>query len=95
MMAHAMFCTARRDRVEWRRDNSPRPLFTYWEITMKAVELRTKLESLREKLKNGKQAPVFSGKNGPIGISIIDALVQTIEEQDKRIAKLEKGAVAS
>ena len=58
---------------------------------MNINELKSKVEKYRSDLeeKSGK-ACIFS-ETGPVGMSLIDALVAALESQELRIAELENG----
>ena len=48
------------------------------------------VEEYREKLKAKKGTVCTFGKNGPVGMQVIDALISAIEDQEERLAVLEK-----
>jgi hypothetical protein len=53
-------------------------------------KLREALKKEEDRIAKSGGFPVAAGPGGPVAISIIRALVETIEEQEKRIAELEK-----
>lgn len=55
---------------------------------MKIDELREKVESYRAGLKDKSGKVMWSG-NGPVGMSVIDAMLAVIESQELRIAEIE------
>ena len=55
---------------------------------MTLEELTKIVESQRETLTSKKGVVIFS-PNGPVGMSLVEALVAQIEEQDRRISELE------
>ena len=59
---------------------------------MTVDEMRAKVEAYREGLKEKKGICMFS-ESGPVGMSVIDALVATIEAQQKQIDHLIAGGV--
>ncbi len=61
---------------------------------MQIDELKAKVEATRKHLNEdpNKGKPVYISEHGPIGIGLIDALVAVVENQDRRIRELEKGA---
>lgn len=59
---------------------------------MTVQELKTKVESYRESLKEKKGKPCMWGDGGPVSLSVIEALIATIETQQKQIDDLERGA---
>ena len=59
---------------------------------MTVQDLKGKVESLREALKN-KKGVVMLSESGPIGIGVIDAIVSVLDAHEKRIEELERGMV--
>ena len=53
-------------------------------------ELKSKVESYRADLEAKSGAVCRFGETGPVGMSLIDALVATIEAQQRQIDELEK-----
>ena len=60
---------------------------------MTVEDLRANVEAYRVGLKGKSGVCVFS-ENGPVGMSVIDALVATIEAQQKQIDELKRGRTA-
>jgi hypothetical protein len=52
--------------------------------------LKSEIEKYRDKLTDKKGKVCTFGKNGPVGMNLIDAIVETLEAQHKRIQALEK-----
>jgi hypothetical protein len=52
-------------------------------------ELKSALSDYREKLKGKAGKVVTSSQNGPIGMQLIDAIVDALETLEKRVEKLE------
>jgi len=59
---------------------------------MEIDELKSQVEKYREKLKEKKGHVCTFGKNGPVGMVLIDALVEVLEAQQQRIEAIEKKA---
>lgn len=57
---------------------------------MTIEELKTKVETYREDLKKKPGSPVCFSETGPVGMSLIDAIVNVLESQQKRIKELER-----
>lgn len=56
---------------------------------MKIEELKSKVESHRDGLK-GKSGVCMFSESGPVGMSVIDAIVAMIESQQREIDELRK-----
>lgn len=56
---------------------------------MTVEELKTKIEAYRAALRDKKGIAMFS-ESGPVGMSVIDALVAAIESQQLQIEELQK-----
>ena len=52
--------------------------------------LKSEIEKYRDKLTDKKGKVCTFAKNGPVGMNLIDAIVETLEAQHKRIQALEK-----
>ena len=52
--------------------------------------LRAKVEEYREKLREKAGAIIRSSENGPVGMGLIDLLVEELERQERLIAELRK-----
>jgi hypothetical protein len=61
---------------------------------MDIQELKSEVDKYRDKLKEKKGHVCTWGKNGPVGMRLIDVLVETLEAQQKRIEALEKNAAS-
>jgi len=61
---------------------------------MDIQELKSEVDRYRDKLKEKKGHVCTWGKNGPVGMQLIDVLVETLEAQQKRIEALEKNAAS-
>jgi hypothetical protein len=59
---------------------------------MKIEELKSVIQSYRERLEDKEGKVCVFGKDGPVGMRLIDALVKTLEAQERRIQILEKKA---
>ena len=57
---------------------------------MTIEELKREVEAYREDLKAKPGHLVASSETGPVGISLIEAIVATLETQQQRIEELEK-----
>jgi hypothetical protein len=55
---------------------------------MKVDELKSKVEGYRESLRKNAGKMVAFSETGPVGMSVIDALVATIERQERLINEL-------
>jgi hypothetical protein len=53
-------------------------------------ELKAKVEDHRESLKGKSGHMVYFSETGPVGIGLIDAIVATMEAQQRRIEEIEK-----
>ena len=53
-------------------------------------DLKARVESYREDLKKKSGGVCLFSENGPVGMSVVDALVATIEAQQKQIEDLAK-----
>src|SRR5262249_45256797 len=56
--------------------------------TVRIDELKSKVESYRTSLKDKSGKPCIFGESGPVGMSVIDALVAMIESQQREIDEL-------
>jgi hypothetical protein len=56
---------------------------------MTVDELKAKVESYREGLKEKVGHPIVFAMSGPVGMSVIDAIVDTLETMEKRIKELD------
>ena len=61
---------------------------------MDIQELKSEVDRYRDKLKEKKGHVCTWGQNGPVGMQLIDVLVETLEAQQKRIEALEKNAAS-
>ncbi|MEO7403517.1 MAG: hypothetical protein ABIU95_07590 [Burkholderiales bacterium] len=59
---------------------------------MTIEDLKANVEAYRQGLKSKSGVCMFS-ENGPVGMSVIDALVATIEAQQKEIDDLQRGMI--
>ncbi len=57
---------------------------------MNINELKAKVEAHREELKKKAGMQVQFSETGPVGISVIDAIVQTLEDQQRQIDELRR-----
>ena len=57
---------------------------------MSIKNLKSAIEAHQDKLKAKKGKVCTFGKNGPVGMQIVDALVDALEAQEQRIEALEK-----
>ena len=57
---------------------------------MSIKKLKSAVEEHRERLSAKKGKVCTFGKNGPVGMQVIDALVEALEAQEQRIDELEK-----
>jgi hypothetical protein len=57
---------------------------------MNTHDLKIKVEEYRGKLKSRVGHAVLADDNGPIDMTLIDALVSTVEQQERRLQKLEQ-----
>ena len=57
---------------------------------MSVEALKRKVEDYRGKLKASAGSPIVSSETGPIGISMIDALVATVKSQQRQIDELKR-----
>jgi hypothetical protein len=55
-------------------------------------KLKSEIEKYRDKLNDKKGKVCTFGKNGPVSLGLIDAIVETLEAQHQRIEALEKKA---
>lgn len=55
-------------------------------------ELKFAVQNYRERLNDKEGKVCVFGKDGPVGMRLIDAMVKTLEAQDQRIQALEKKA---
>jgi hypothetical protein len=53
-------------------------------------KLKSEIQKYRDKLNEKKGKVCTFGKNGPVGMGLIDAIVETLEAQHQRIEALEK-----
>jgi hypothetical protein len=53
-------------------------------------QLKSEIEKYRDKLKVKKGTVCVFGKNGPVGMGLIDAMAEALEAQHRRIEALEK-----
>lgn len=53
-------------------------------------DMKASISAYRDSLKGKAGSVCTFSTSGPVGMSVIDALVKTIEAQDKRIATLER-----
>ena len=68
------------------------------ELTMREIpsqimsikKLKSAVEEHRDRLSTKKGKVCTFGKNGPVGMQVIDALVEALEAQEQRIDELEK-----
>lgn len=59
---------------------------------MNTQDLKAKVEQYRTALKDKTGKACFFSESGPASMDLIDALVATLEDQQRRIEELEKGA---
>ena len=59
---------------------------------MTIAELKARVEKQREHLRQNDGNTCLMSESGPVGISVIDAIVQVLEAQQKRIDELERRA---
>jgi hypothetical protein len=57
---------------------------------MDVAEMRARIAEKRHKLKINSAGMVFRSKDGPIGIDLIEDLLELIETHERRIEDLEK-----
>jgi|SoimicMinimDraft_9_1059737.scaffolds.fasta_scaffold974378_1 hypothetical protein len=57
---------------------------------MKIEELRSKVEKYRARLKEKAGTMCMFTEDGPIGLSVIDELIEALESQQRRIDALER-----
>jgi hypothetical protein len=59
---------------------------------MNIKEMKSEVEKYRGKLRERPAKLVSSGPSGPVGMELIDVLVDGIESLEKRVATLEKSS---
>ena len=59
---------------------------------MTVEELKAKVETYREGLKTKSGASVLFSERGPVGMSVIDAIVSVLETQQEQIEELQTKA---
>ncbi|HEY5953336.1 MAG TPA: hypothetical protein VIT18_03175 [Terrimicrobiaceae bacterium] len=57
---------------------------------MSLKEARAAVKEYRDKLKTKRGKVCTFGKNGPIGMQVIDPILDAIEDQERRIRALEE-----
>ena len=62
---------------------------------MTTQELKAQVEALRAYLKARSRAGVVFSEEGPPNMGIIDAIVRTLETQERRIAAIEQRSAAA
>lgn len=58
---------------------------------MTIYDLKQNIEKYRDRLKKSDGSVVLSGETGPASMGLIDSIVAVLEEQERRIQRLEAG----